>query len=98
MRTVFVYNLLNVHEVQKEVWKEIKEGAPYVLEDFELKIDENHLLYLTKRMGSRVSGKLYKLTEEQLQSTDWYMGENEERSYIMQDTVSFQSYKRIEAK
>jgi hypothetical protein len=84
-----------VHHIQRSIWGEIKSGAPYVLDDYELLMYANNVLYVDKRMGERTSGKLYSLTEEQLKQTDLYYGEDYERVTVTQDKQTFEIYRRM---
>lgn len=85
---VFIYDNLNVHEVQRDIWKEAKQGVPFTLFDYELKTYEDGIQYIEKMMGEKVAGKLYELDEDQLKNTDWYENEDSERIRVNQTTDS----------
>jgi hypothetical protein len=94
-KTIFVYDMLNTHHVQRTIWGEAKSGAPYILNDYELKAYANGTLYVEKKLGERVSGKLYELTDDQLKDTDWYETESYERARGYQDKISFEFYRKV---
>lgn len=94
-KKIFVYNTLNTHGKQREVWDEIKEGKPFVLNDYELRMFDTNEFYVVKKYGSQVAGKLYELTDEQIKATDWFMGEEFESFNATQDGTFFSSYKLI---
>lgn len=94
-KRLFVFDNLNIHSYQREYWKEVKMGIPFVLLDYELKAYENGVQYIEKKMGESVSGKVYELTEEQLKETDWYETENNERVPVTQDGKGIEIYRKV---
>lgn len=64
---------MNVHDIQRGLWGEAKSGAPKVLNHYELMLWPNSaIFYIRRNVGERVSGKIYELTDEQLEATDHY--------------------------
>lgn len=82
---LFAYGTLNIHDVQRSLWGEAKSGKPFVLDDYELKMYENNIFYIERKLGERVSGKLYELTDEQMEVTDWYEGKAYDKTTIRQN-------------
>lgn len=93
---LFCYGTLNIHDVQRRLWGESKSGKPFVLNDHELKMYDNNIFYVVRKMGEQVSGKVYNLSKEQIEATDWYEGGAYERAVIMQDKEAISTY--IQAK
>ncbi len=96
--SLFVYDTLNTHHVQRTVWGEVKTGASFVLNDYELKVYANNVFYIEKRLGETVSGKKYQLTEQQLKDTDWFESEAYERELIRQNGVAINIYRKVKGK
>lgn len=94
-KQVFLYNTLMTHTKQREIWGDIKEGKPFVLNDHELRMFDTNEFYIVKKFGSQVTGKMYELTEEQIKATDWFMGEEFESFNQTQNAEFFSSYKLI---
>lgn len=92
---LFVYDMLNTHHVQRTIWGEAKTGAPFILDNYELKAYANGTFYIEKKIGERVSGKLYELNEDQLKDTDWYETESYERKSATQNVISFEFYIKV---
>ena len=64
MMTLFCYGTLNVHDVQRQIWGEAKEGITGVLADYELKLwSGSSICYVEKKIGEKVVGKAYELTK-----------------------------------
>lgn len=72
-----------MHSVQRNLWGEAKTGTPTVLNDYELKMYTNFIFYIEKKLGERVSGKVYELTPEQLAATDKYETEAYKRVTVV---------------
>lgn len=71
MTRLFAYGLLNVHEIQRELWGEAKEGACGRIYDYELKLwPKTQIFYAEPKPGESIAGKVYELTDEQLERTD----------------------------
>lgn len=92
---VFIYNELNTHAEQRELWNEPMQGKVYELLDHELRIDEDKGYYVVKKIGETVAGKVYELDDDQLKNTDWWMGENHERKQVYEDGKAIHVYKLI---
>lgn len=75
-------------------------GVPYVLNDYELKAFSTGAFFVERKLGERVSGKLYELTPKQIEDTGWYLGEEFESKNMFQgkvagkDGVTFQLFRR----
>lgn len=82
LNIVFIYEFLNVHSIQKDIWGSSKSGKPYVLEGYELMANKDYELYIKRKIAERTIGKLYELTDEQLKETDEYMGTKRSRVYL----------------
>lgn len=94
-KKVFIYNTLNTHEKQREIWEEVKEGKAFALDNYELRMFDTNEFYIVKKFGSQVAGKLYELTDEQMKATDWFMGEEFENFNATQEGTFFSSYRLI---
>lgn len=75
---LFAYGTLNLRDVQRWLWGETKQGRVAKLDDYQLNAYDNGIYYIDKKFGETVAGKIYELTEEQLESTDRYEG----KSYV----------------
>lgn len=95
LKRVFIFDNLNTHQRQREVWEQAKNGEPFTLLDYELKMYDNGTTYIEKRIGEAVAGKVYLLTEEQVSATDWYETEENERISVTQDTKSIEVYRKV---
>jgi len=71
---VFCYGTLNLHPVQQHLWGEAMSGVVTTLPDYELHSYDSNIFYVVKKFGETVAGKVYALTDEQLQATDRYEG------------------------
>lgn len=71
--------LLHTKEVQRSLWGEPMEGEGGVSADYELKLLADGRTYLEKRMGETAPGKMYTLTDEQLDAVDEYMTDQYKR-------------------
>lgn len=71
---IFSYGTLNLHDVQRYLWGEAKNGVVRALHDFELDSYDNNIFFIKKKFGESVAGKVYDLNEEQLARTDTYEG------------------------
>lgn len=91
MGKLFVYNELNTHELQRDLWKEAKEGEALRLDDWELMVGEQGF-YVKRRPGETVIGKVYDLNDKQLKKTDKYMGKGMKRVTIRHDGTSIELY------
>lgn len=80
--------------MQQAVWGEEKFGRPFILNDYELKMYANYIFYLDRKIGERVTGKLYDLTDEQISQSDAYEGDSYERVTVKQYKEEFQVYIR----
>lgn len=90
---LFCYGTLNLHEIQKGLWGEMKQGRPLALDDYELKqFPEFGPFYIEPKFGERVSGKVYEITYEQLLATDKYETSAYERVLVTQDGEAFNTY------
>jgi gamma-glutamylcyclotransferase (GGCT)/AIG2-like uncharacterized protein YtfP len=78
MPKLFCYGTLNVHEIQRSLWGEAKEGEYGRLLDYELKLWPDSFIYYIERKV----GEMYDLTDEQLKATDKYEGSAYERITI----------------
>lgn len=81
---VFIYDKLNAHSEQDKVWGEGKNGLPYIVEDYELLAIKNDLV-AHKRLGERLTGKLYQLNDDQLQATEDHY--KDMKKYVVNETV-----------
>lgn len=89
MPRLFCYGTLNVHEIQRALWGEAKEGEYGRLLDYELKLWPNSsIFYVERKPGESVSGKMYELTELQLKRTDAYEGPAYKRVTVKGKTTS----------
>lgn len=77
---VFSYGVLNRPSVQKQVWREVKEGAPDVLEGY-VKKHAGKIPFLTNGDGE-VEGMVYELDEQQLKDTDLYESDFYQRKKV----------------
>lgn len=83
MPRLFCYGTLNIHDVQRSVWGEPKEGFMGRLLDFELKMwPKTTIFYVEPRLGETVVGKMYEITDEQMKKTDKYEGKSYKRMEI----------------
>ena len=82
---VFAYGTLNLHEVQSWLWGEEKQGRVKQLDDYRLNAYESGIYYITKEFGETVAGKVYELTDEQLERTDAYEGKAYSRERVTID-------------
>lgn len=83
LTTLFCYGTLNVHDVQRSVWGEAKEGSDGILLDYELKLwGGSAIMYVEKKIGESVVGKAYDLTKEQLEATDKFETEMYKRETV----------------
>lgn len=95
LTTLFCYGTLNVHDVQRRIWGEAKEGKTVVLNDYELKLwAGSSIVYVDRKVGERVSGKAYDLTKEQIESTDVFESTMYERKTIKNEKGTFDVYIR----
>lgn len=95
LTTLFCYGTLNVHDVQRGIWGEAKEGKTGVLTDYELKLwAGSSIVYVEKKIGERVVGKSYELTDEQLRATDVFESNMYKRTTITVGTKSCDVYVR----
>lgn len=93
MPDLFAYGTLNVHEVQRAIWGEAKEGVFGRLVDYELKLWPNSaIFYVEKKMGEYVPGKMYTLTQEQLEATDKFEGNKYLRRFVFKDKLDEESF------
>lgn len=79
---LFAYGTLNIHSVQRWLWGEQKEGKVAGLIDYELDRYSNNILFINRKVGESVAGKVYELTDEQLDATDSYEGEMYTRQQV----------------
>jgi len=89
-KRLFVYGPLNIHDVQRVIWGEAKEGESGNLRGFEERAfaDESMGSYLEPKPGEYVVGKVYELTPEQLEATDIYMTDAYKRSVIPKENYT----------
>lgn len=93
MPKLFEYGLLNVRDVQYEVWKEGKEGASGRLTDFMLNRMKGNVFHVTPKPGETVAGKLYEVTEEQAKATDEFYTDTFKRIKVEdKDNGDFEVY------
>lgn len=70
---IFCYGTLNVHEIQRQLWGEAKQGQTAHVRNYELKMwPSSTIFYIEKKVGESVPGKVYTLNDEQLKATDAY--------------------------
>lgn len=82
---VFSYGTLNLHDVQNWLWGEEKNGKVKQLNDYRLNTYDNGIYYITKEFGETVAGKVYEITDEQLERTDSYEGKAYTREKVTID-------------
>jgi len=82
---VFSYGTLNLHDVQNWLWGEEKNGKVKQLNDYRLNTYDNGIYYITKEFGETVAGKVYEITDEQLERTDAYEGKAYTRERVTID-------------
>lgn len=71
---LFSYGTLNLHDIQSYLWGEEKQGRVKQLDDYRLNVYNSGIYYIDKEFGETVAGKVYELTDEQLERTDQYEG------------------------
>lgn len=81
MPKIFAYGTLNLHDTQRWLWGEAKQGTVAQLDDYELNCYASGIYYLDKKFGETVAGKIYDLTPEQLEATDGYEGKAYVKDY-----------------
>lgn len=94
MARLFCYGTLNLHSFQTMVWGEQMHGKVQELQNHKLGIFDSGYFYVDKEFGESVAGKVYKLTDEQLEATDKYEGPSYERSHDIIDGHLTYFYKR----
>lgn len=82
---LFSYGTLNLHEVQSYLWGEEKQGKVKQLNDYRLNVYQSGIYYIDKEFGETVAGKVYELTDEQLERTDQYEGSSYKREKVTID-------------
>lgn len=93
MPKLFCYGTLNVHEIQRILWGEVKDGIHVRLLDYELKIwPQSSIFYIEPRIGESVVGKMYNLSKKQLKTTDRYEGPSYKREKIETEDEDFFVY------
>lgn len=96
-RKLFSYGTLQLADVQRALWGEAKRGRVARLIDYQLGSYPSNILYIEKKFGESVAGKIYELTEEQMEVTDAYEGKAYTRETVNIDGEVINVYVKNES-
>ncbi len=90
---LFVYDALNVTDVQRSVWGEARQGKPAILTNYKLGLfPGTNIFHIERSVGERVAGKLYELNNDQLKASDAFVTNMYKRKTVQIGDMYVQAY------